>query len=176
MCVIEMQASSETHQSRCPLMKCHQYPENTTVSPGMKHVARLTKNGASSADTKNQPVETEAGPVCHRFSRPLTVKVKLWQLQPTLNYAESRQGDHYVTSAAPPSAGELIACSSVWLALNERMWVTMRFSPGAATAWGGGRSWIWNNETVNALYWHYWFSQAYILCPWYSSTTVTDHM
>lgn len=128
---------------------------------------------------KKQVVKTEADPARHCFSSPFTVKVKLWQLQPTLNYAGSRQGDHYVTSAAPPSAGKLIACSSVWLALNERMWVTMSFSPGAMTVggWGvgGGRSWIWNNETVNALHHNYWFPQVYILCPWFSSTTVTVH-
>lgn len=173
-----MQASKEIHQSRCPLMKCHQHPEITTISAGISPDQR--KYGPSSADLKkNQVVKTEADPARHCFSSPFTVKVKHWQLQPTLNYAGSRQGDHYVTSAAPPSAGKLIACSSVWLALNERMWVTMSFSPGAMTAggWGlgGGRSWIWNNETVNALHHNYWFPQVYILCLWYSSTTVTVH-
>lgn len=153
-------------------MKWLQHPENTTIPTGIKHVTRFTK---TSTDNQSQPVKTDAGSVYHRFSRAFPVKVKLWQLQPTLNYAESRQGDHYVTSATPPSAGEIIARSSVWLALNEQMWVTMSFSPGAATAWGGGRSWIWNNETVNALHHRYWFSQVYVLCPWYSSTTVAIH-
>lgn len=60
---------------------------------------------------KHRPViKTDAGSVCGGFSSAFAVKVKL---QPTLNYADSRQGDHYVTSATPPSAGEIIARSSV---------------------------------------------------------------
>lgn len=156
-------------------------PASSNYDHFCRELARSTKIWTlfSRLKKKKQVVKTEADPARHCFSSPFTVKVKLWQLQPTLNYAGSRQGDHYVTSAAPPSAGKLIACSSVWLALNERMWVTMSFSPGAMTVggWGvgGGRSWIWNNETVNALHHNYWFPQVYILCPWFSSTTVTVH-
>ncbi len=78
----------------------------------------------------------------------------------------------------PPSAGKIIAWSTVWLALNEPMWVTMSFSLGATTARGGGRSWIWNNETVNGLHHWYWFSWAlvYVLCPWSSTNIVATHI
>ena len=78
----------------------------------------------------------------------------------------------------PPSAGKIIAWSTVWLALNEQMWVTMSLSPGATTAWGGGRSWIWNNETVNGRHHWYWFfsrASVYVLCPWSSTDAVAAH-
>lgn len=69
-----------------------------------------------------------------------------------------------MTSALPPSAGKIIPCRTVWLLLNERMWVTMSLSPGATTAWCGGRSWIWNNETVNGLHHCYWFFLSLAQC------------
>lgn len=64
----------------------------------------------------------------------------------------------------PPSAGEIIPCRTVWLLLNEWMWVTMSLSPGATTAWCSGRSWIWNNKTVNGLHHCYWFFLSLAQC------------
>ena len=92
---------------------------------------------------------------------------------PTFNYAGvGRPSLCGVCSVTSP--GERMAGSTVWLALNERMWVTMSLSLGTTTAWGDARSWIWNNERVNGLHHHYWFSFAshYALCPLSSPSLV----
>ena len=93
-----------------------------------------------------------------------------------IELCRKKAGDRYVTSAVAPSSGKIIAWSTVWLALNEQIWVTVNFSLEAATAWRCGRSWIWNNETVNGLNHRYWFfyAAAYVLYPWSSTCFVAS--
>lgn len=114
-------------------------------------------------------VKTEVDPIRHQFSWASTVKVKLCKLQPSLNYAESRQGIimwhlqcHQVLAKLWPG----VLCDWHLMSKCEWQWA---LAHGATTAWGGGRSWIWNNETVNGLHHCYWFSK-----PW-SMFYVQEH-
>lgn len=123
-------------------------------------------------------VQTEVDPIHRQFTQWQSSLSRVNSVNGTYNeLCRNQAGDHYVTSAVPPSAGKIIAWSTVWLALNEQMWATMSFSLGATTAWGGGRSWIWNNETVNGLHCCYWFYLAlvYVLCPWSSTSFTATH-
>lgn len=125
--------------------------------------------------TSAQKSENEVDPIRRQFTQWQSSLSRVNSVNCTYTeLCRKWAGDHYVTSAVPPSTGKIIARSTAWLAPNEQMWVTMSFSLGAAAAWGSGRSWIWNNETVNGLHHCYWFllPLVCVLCWWPSDNTV----